>query len=177
MSSVHLSFPVYSSGPHGDKEYESPRSNKTAPAKKESFLEDVITAIENDKPSPERDKRRRHHYTALGVGDELGYCNFCCRQLYFRDTKFCDKACENRKRQLSWKAANIGNGNILHPGNNGRRPQMPLDTGQQRLTWRSWHDELSKTRRNRYIWGDEPRRQEQFSNFTDYKPSWEMYGH
>jgi hypothetical protein len=33
---------VYSSGPHGDKEYESPRSNKTAPAKKESFLEGTL---------------------------------------------------------------------------------------------------------------------------------------
>lgn len=37
--------------------------------------------------------------------DEVGYCRFCCRQLYYTDVKFCDKACESRKRQLGWKSA------------------------------------------------------------------------
>ncbi|XP_052783349.1 uncharacterized protein LOC128219568 isoform X1 [Mya arenaria] len=47
--------PAHSSGPHADREYESPRSHNTAPSRK--FLEDVITAVETEKPSPERDRR------------------------------------------------------------------------------------------------------------------------
>ncbi|KAL4219828.1 hypothetical protein ACF0H5_020240 [Mactra antiquata] len=135
--------PVYSSGPRDEKEYVSPRTNRTAPAMKQSFLEDVITAIENNKPSPERDKNRRHHYTSRISDDEVGYCKFCCRKLYIPGTVFCDRGCENRKRQLSWKSAHI---------------------------------ELPKVRRNRYVWDNQAKRQDEFSNFTDYKPSWEMVG-
>ena len=37
--------------------------------------------------------------------DEIGFCGFCCRQLYFYGMEFCGRACENRKRQLTWKTS------------------------------------------------------------------------
>ncbi|XP_052783351.1 uncharacterized protein LOC128219568 isoform X2 [Mya arenaria] len=135
--------PAHSSGPHADREYESPRSHNTAPSRK--FLEDVITAVETEKPSPERD-RRRLQYSAREA-DEVGYCHFCCRQLYFTDALFCDRACENRKRQLSWKSANI---------------ELPK-AKKNRYVWSSqppaYRDRL----------------QQPHTNFTRYIPSWDMY--
>lgn len=78
------------------------------------------------------------HFSARESDDEVGYCHFCCRQLYIADTKFCDKACENRKRQLSWKSAQIGNDNPLHPGNNyNRRPPITVISEQHPLSWKS----------------------------------------
>ncbi|KAH3806632.1 hypothetical protein DPMN_134956 [Dreissena polymorpha] len=135
--------PVQSSGP-GEREYESPRTNKTAPRTRKEFLEDVITAMDGDKSPSDKDKRRSLQFSAREE-DEIGYCHFCCRQLYFTDALFCDKACENRKRQLSWKSANI---------------ELPK-ARRNRYVWGS-RTQVEKNPR-------------EYNNYTNYIPSWDLY--
>ncbi|XP_052217953.1 uncharacterized protein LOC127835558 [Dreissena polymorpha] len=62
--------PVQSSGP-GEREYESPRTNKTAPRTRKEFLEDVITAMDGDKSPSDKDKRLADGNTS-GTSNDAG---------------------------------------------------------------------------------------------------------